>query len=130
MPAGLISHTGVGGLTLGGGVGWLSRQAGLTCDALVSVLLITASGEALRLSAESTGREAELWWALRGGGHGLGVAVEFVFKGVNVKEARIQPVSAARSVNRVFVSLTHHAPCTDFVGVHVTVACSCGTLAS
>ena len=64
-PGGFISHTGVGGLTLGGGVGWLSRKAGLSADNLISAEIVTADGAIVRALADEN---SDLFWAVRGGG--------------------------------------------------------------
>ena len=74
---GRVSTTGVAGLTLGGGSGWLERKFGLACDSLVSVELITAEGE-LVIADETKNRE--LFWALHGGGGNFGVATSLTFK--------------------------------------------------
>jgi len=74
--AGIVSHTGVGGLTLGGGYGRLARKFGLTIDNLVSAELVTANGQVRRLSAEEN---QDIFWAIRGGGGNFGVATEFEF---------------------------------------------------
>jgi FAD/FMN-containing dehydrogenase len=92
--AGNVSHTGVGGLTLGGGMGWLARQFGLSCDNVASFELISAEGDRLRVDAAGN---PELFWGLRGGGGNFGVVTEFEF--------RLHPVAARAHVVELFFGI-------------------------
>jgi FAD/FMN-containing dehydrogenase len=82
VTGGAISTTGIAGLTLGGGLGWLMGKMGLACDNLVSVELVDAEGKVLDVTAES---DPDLFWALRGGGGNFGIAASF--------EYRLHPIS-------------------------------------
>lgn len=88
---GIVSHTGVAGLTLGGGVGWLMRKNGLTIDTLLAANLVTADGECLRVSPDE---HRDLFWALRGGGGNFGVVTAFEF--------RLQPVGPTVLAGPIF----------------------------
>ena len=77
VPAGIVTHTGLAGLTLGGGIGWLMRKFGLTIDQLISVDVVTADGELLVASAE---RNSDLFWGMQGAGPNFGIVTEFEFR--------------------------------------------------
>jgi hypothetical protein len=78
VPAGIISTTGVGGLALGGGVGYLSRKFGLTIDSILEVDMVLADGSFVTANKDEN---ADLYWAIRGGGGNFGIITSFLFKG-------------------------------------------------
>ncbi|MDQ2699019.1 MAG: FAD-dependent oxidoreductase, partial [Actinomycetota bacterium] len=81
VPSGIVTHTGVAGLTLGGGIGWVMRKHGLSIDQLSSVELVTAEGELVTASAAEN---ADLFWGVRGGGGNFGIVTRFDFNLVEV----------------------------------------------
>jgi FAD/FMN-containing dehydrogenase len=104
VTGGLVTHTGIGGLTLGGGIGNLMRRCGLTCDNLVGAELVTAGGETLLVSGEE---QPDLLWALRGGGGNFGVVTRFEYQlhavGPTVLAgAVIYPLEEGRDVLRFY----------------------------
>lgn len=81
VPSGIVTHTGMAGLTLGGGIGWVMRKYGLTIDQLQSVDVITADGEFVKASED---QNADLFWGVRGGGGNFGIVTDFEFRLVPV----------------------------------------------
>jgi FAD/FMN-containing dehydrogenase len=108
---GAVSTTGVAGLTLGGGLGWLMRSYGLACDNLVGAEVVTADGRVLRANE---GENSDLFWALRGGGGNFGVVTSFEFKLHPVSTIfgglLLYPLGRARDALRVYRDVTRDAP--------------------
>ena len=112
VPNGIVSTTGVAGLTLGGGFGWLSRKWGFTCDNLRSVDVVTADGQTVRASRE---QNSELFWGLRGGGGNFGVVTSFEFQARPVGPEvvagiTIHPREDAERAFELFREVTADAP--------------------
>ncbi len=112
VPVGINSTTGIAGLTLGGGFGWLTRQHGMTVDNLLAAEVITADGRQLRASAD---QNPELFWALRGGGGNFGIVTQFEFKlhpvGPEIVAGLVvYPLEQAAQVLRRYRDFTDRAP--------------------
>src|ERR1700746_3919325 len=140
VPAGVISKTGVGGLALGGGVGWLVRKYGLTCDNVLSFNIVTADGEPL---VASTDENQDLFLALRGGGGNFGVVTSFEFRvhpvGTVLGGLVIYPRERAVEVLRFYRDFTQSAPeeltvyaallhTSEGMPAVAVIACYCGDL--
>ena len=141
VTGGVVSSTGVGGLTLGGGIGWLMGKHGLALDNLRAVELVTADGEVLQVDKQS---EPDLFWALRGGGGNFGIATSFEFDlhavGPTVVGGPIvHPIARARDTLQFFRDTTRsladdqilfaaltHAPDGSGAPVAAMVTCHCG----
>jgi hypothetical protein len=110
-PSGIISTTGVGGLTLGGGIGHLTRKCGLTIDNLLEAEMVLASGEHVRANADE---HPDLYWAIRGGGGNFGVVTSFLFRLHQVGEVfggpTFWPVEAAEEILTAYREFLPTAP--------------------
>jgi FAD/FMN-containing dehydrogenase len=111
-PVGINSTTGIAGLTLGGGFGWLTRKYGMTIDNLISVDMVTADSKKLRASANENG---DLFWAIRGGGGNFGVVTQFEFElfpvGPEVFAGlMVFPFSQAKQILRKYREFVNSAP--------------------
>jgi len=112
VTGGEVTHTGIAGLTLGGGIGWLVRKCGLTCDSLLSAQVVTADGSIVTASEEEN---ADLYWGLRGGGGNFGVVTSFEYRLHEVGPtilggAVIHPAERAAEVLRFYRDFTADAP--------------------
>jgi len=145
VTGGVVSSTGIAGLTLGGGIGWLMGKYGLALDNLRSVELVTADGRVLRASKDG---EADLFWAVRGGGGNFGVATSFEYQlhpvGPTITGGlAAHPFDRARDVLRFFRDFTAslpdefmvvagliHTPDGSGTKLAAMVTCHCGSLAA
>ena len=123
VPAGTVSHTGVAGLTLGGGVGRLQRKFGLTIDSLIGAEVVTADGKVVKASADEN---PDLLWALQGGGGNFGVVTSFVFQAHEFGHSAVAgdivfPIEGARSVLTAFAE--HCLKASDDLWMDPTLEC-------
>src|SRR5215472_18813183 len=140
VPCGFISSTGVAGLTLGGGIGYLARRYGLTIDSLLSVDMVLADG---RFVTADKDENPDLFWALRGGGGNFGVVTSFEFRAHPVSTVLggliMYPRERAREVLRFYRDFRQSAPeeltayaallhAPDGVPAVAVIACYCGDL--
>lgn len=119
VPAGVVSHTGVAGLTLGGGMGYLGRRFGRTVEHVVEIEVVVADGSIIRASRDN---HPDLFWALKGAGHNFGIATEFLFRTVDLPELAtvrlaLYPAEARRDILRRFRDWAPGAP--DNMGTYI-----------
>jgi len=111
VPAGIISTTGVGGLTLGGGVGYLARKYGLTIDNLLEADMVLADGTFVTVNAN---QNADLFWAIRGGGGNFGIVTSFKFRAHPVKTVfggpTLWPIEKTNEIMKWYHQFIHKAP--------------------
>jgi hypothetical protein len=111
VPAGIISTTGVGGLTLGGGVGYLSRKYGLTIDNLLEADMVLADGTFVTVNAN---QHPDLFWAIRGGGGNFGIVTSFKFQAHSVKTVyagpTLWPIEKTSEIMEWYHNFIHNAP--------------------
>ncbi|MBT8295356.1 MAG: FAD-binding oxidoreductase [Gramella sp.] len=111
IPAGIISSTGVAGLTLGGGVGHLSRKFGLTIDNLLEVDMVLADGSLVTANKD---KHRDLFWAVRGGGGNFGIVTSFLFQAHKVKTViggpTLWPIERTEEIMKWYDNFIHHQP--------------------
>lgn len=111
VPAGVISTTGVGGLTLGGGVGYLARKYGLTIDNLLEADMVLADGTFVTVNAR---QNTDLYWAIRGGGGNFGIVTSFKFQAHPVKNVfggpTLWPIEKTNEIMKWYHQFIHNAP--------------------
>jgi FAD/FMN-containing dehydrogenase len=123
-PVGVVSHTGVGGLTLGGGMGRLQRKHGFTIDNLISVDLLTADGKTVRASEEEN---PDLFWGIRGAGPNFGIVTSFEFRLHPIGPDMVQgwvvyPIERAPELAALFSEFTRTAPDEVFASFALAMA--------
>jgi FAD/FMN-containing dehydrogenase len=120
VPVGVVSKTGIAGLTLGGGVGWLARKYGLTVDNVISFEIVTADAQVLTVSAD---QHPDLFWALRGGGGNFGVVTSFEYRAHPVSTVLggllLHPRSQATDLLKFYREFTASAP--DELGTYAVL---------
>lgn len=112
VPSGIVTHTGVAGLTLGGGIGWIMRKHGLSIDNMLSADVVTADGTLLHAAEDE---HADLFWAIRGGGGNFGIVTSFGFRAVPVGPTVLGgpiywPLEDGTEVLRFYRDWIEHSP--------------------